>query len=323
VATIITESKGAVGVRLKSGEELFAPLIISAVGAQNTYTGLLSDEVLAQYKITVPKMEPSHGHMTAFVSLDGPYEDFDLKPWNIHSFPDLPKYDYDISQLQRAFYDKPFEQPGCLVTLTCPSAKDPLYSRDYPNTSNVLLLTEAKIEWFDDMRTGNHGNRAEEYTEFKARFEKLFLDRLYLYYPKCKGHVTRVDVGSPLTTNHYLNTQRGESYGLAWGPDRFKPEVLEVLHPVTPIPGLLLTGEATLFGGFVGAMMSGFVSSLKVLGWLSLMKIFLTTPMPVDTSPRPEHPSQGLKVACYLCIGAVCYSFGCNAWSVFNAVFSP
>jgi len=147
--------------------------------------------------------------------------------------------------------------------------------------------------------------------------------RLFLYYPKCRGHVTRVDVGSPLTTNHYLNTQRGESYGLAWSPERFKPEILKVLHPVTPIPGLLLTGEATLFGGFVGAMMSGFVTALKVLGWLTLLKIVLVTPAPVNTSPQQStncRGAQSVKIGCFVVLGAVFYSFGCNAWSIFHSV---
>lgn len=324
VATIITEEKGATGVRLKSGEELFAPLIISGVGAQNTFTGLLSEEALAQYKIKVPKLEPSHGHMTAFVSLDGPCENFDLKPWNIHSFPELPQHDYDISKLQRAFYDKPFEHPGCLVTLTCPAAKDPLYSQHYPNTSNVLLLTEANIDWFDEMQTGHHGNRQEEYTEFKGRFEKLFLDRLFFYYPKCKGHVTRVDIGSPLTTNYYLNTQRGESYGLAWSPDRLKREMLDLLHPVTPIPHLLMTGESTLFGGFVGAMMSGFVTTLKILGWFSLLKVLLFVPAPVEPANSSSSKvsllsavgSSSLKWPIVAGVCVTLYSFTCNAYSV-------
>ena len=45
-------------------------------------------------------MSPSHGHVCAFVSLDGAASRFELRPANIHSMPDLPKYHYDLSKMQ-------------------------------------------------------------------------------------------------------------------------------------------------------------------------------------------------------------------------------
>ena len=39
--------------------------------------------------------------------------------------------------------------------------------------------------------------------------------------------------------------------------------------------GLFLTGEASLFGGFCGALVSGFVTSFHVLGVFGLGRVIL------------------------------------------------
>eukprot|EP00976_Prorocentrum_cordatum_P016710 336308-Prorocentrum_minimum.AAC.1 len=54
-----------------------------------------------------------------------------------------------VRRMHEEFYADPFRQARCLMTLTCPAAKDPLYQSEYPGTSNVLLLTEGLYdEWF-------------------------------------------------------------------------------------------------------------------------------------------------------------------------------
>eukprot|EP00951_Prasinocladus_malaysianus_P047721 scaffold651679_cov24-Prasinocladus_malaysianus.AAC.1 len=78
-------------------------------------------------------MSPSHSHVCAFISLDGPPEAFELGPWNIHSMPELPRYNYDLGKMQEDFYANPLAaQRECLMTLTCPAAKDPLYGEQFP-----------------------------------------------------------------------------------------------------------------------------------------------------------------------------------------------
>lgn len=131
--------------------------------------------------------------------------------------PALAEHDFDVSAMQRAFYKHarararvrprprvplsrrrrrdPFAQREPLITLTCPAAKDPEYAREYPGTSNVLLLAEGVCEWFERFRDDRYGSRSHEYKEFKARFEDMFLRRLYHYYPGTRGHVRGVEIG--------------------------------------------------------------------------------------------------------------------------------
>ena len=74
------------------------------------------------------------------------------------------------------------------------------------------------------------------------------MERLYSYYPKCKGKIKQVHIGTPLTNMYYLNSPQvccvpcvlcvlsrfkcaacqGASYGLDWTVERFEAETMEV-----------------------------------------------------------------------------------------------
>jgi len=295
------------GVRLANGDELFArKAVVSDMGAFNTFKALPSDTLEKHgLKQTVPGPGPGNGHMTAFINLDGPPEAFGLTSSNIHSWLDLPKFNYNPSKMQEAFYEDPIKHAdGCLMTLTCPCLKDPEYRRDHPDSSNVLLLTEAKWEWFKDMDLeevkahyagektsgGNHGNRPKDYLDFKKKWEKVFLDRLYKYFPKTKGHVSGVEIGTPITLAHFLGASHGGSYGMAWTPERFDETLLDdYMRVESKISGLYLAGESALFGGFVGAMSGGYIAALKCLGLWKFLKVLLCTE---SVDARSEHKAR-------------------------------
>ena len=53
-----------------------------------------------------------------------------------------------------------------------------------------------------------------------------------------------MELGTLLSNNHYINSTRGEIYGLDHNIERFaNTEVLMHLRPDCEIPGLILTGE--------------------------------------------------------------------------------
>jgi len=278
------------GVKMQNGDIVKPKYnVISDIGIVNTLN-ISPDSALGVNGLDkrFPDGNISNGHMTAFINLDGAPEAFDLRPANIHSWTDLHKFDYNPNKMQEAFYSDPFENSeGCLMTLTCPCVKDPRYTVDRPNKSNVLLLTEAKWDWFKGMNleeikksygeaeVGSHGKRPKEYLDYKKKWEEVFLQRLYKYYPKTEGHVTGIQIGTPITSAHFINAHKGGSYGLAWTPAHFHMELLtRYLSVKSKIPGLFITGESALFGGFAGAMAGGYICALKVLGGLEMLKVF-------------------------------------------------
>jgi phytoene dehydrogenase-like protein len=304
VSSIVVEDGKAVGVQV--GKDFIpAKQVISDAGGVNTYEKLLSQEDREANDINPPYIEQpdgkapslacSNGHMTAFVNLKGNSESNKLKSGNIHSYLDLPKYGNDISKMQEAFYEDPLNtMGGCLVTLTCPSAKDPIYEATYPDSSCVLLLTEAKHEWFDEStfgECGGHGKRTDKYKEFKDKFKEMFLERLYMYYPETKGKVVgEVAIGSPLSTEFYIEAPKGGSYGLEWSPAHFNKENQEYLDFTTKIENLYLTGEAPFFGGLCGAMTSGFLAAWHVLGVMPFAQVMLGT----DTTVRATEKERSI-----------------------------
>jgi len=297
VAELLVDAWGTgrcAGVRMANGDELAARAVVSGAGYHTTFERLLPREALARAGLELSAgpsstMAPSHGHVCAFISLDGPPGEFGLQPWNIHSMPELPRYGHDIARMQEEFYADPLgAQRECLMTLTCPSAKDPLYGQQFPGRSNVLLLVEGMHEWFAHLAdaqsaASTHGRRSPDYAALKARFEGIFLERLYKYYPLTRGHVTHVELSTPLTAEHFLSAHKGASYGLEWTPAHFDPQMHEDwLNPTTKVPGLFLTGEAACFGGFYGALATGYATASHILGLAPLLWLLLT-----DKAVRP------------------------------------
>ncbi len=86
-------------------------------------------------------------------------------------------------------------------------------------------------------------------------------------YPQLRHHIDYVEFSSPLTNNHYFGQQRGETYGVGYGMDRFNdPVVSAKLRPDTDVGGLFLAGEAVLFPSIVATGFSGFLTAGAVLG---------------------------------------------------------
>ena len=80
---------------------------------------------------------------------------------------------------------------------------------------------------------------------------------------KVKGKVDYHELSTPLSTRHFANYGRGEIYGAAATPERFR---VAWLGPRTPIGGLFLTGQDAVAHGVTGALYAGLVSASAVLG---------------------------------------------------------
>lgn len=140
-------------------------------------------------------------------------------------------------------------------------------------------------DWVKEYESTSHNSRPEDYLAFKKRWEAIFLERLYQYYPQCRGHVTAIEIGTPLSTAFYLNAYEGGSYGLEWSPRHFEEQImLKYLNArnVAGVRNLHLTGEASFFGGFAGALVSGFVSAFKIMGLVPMLRaLFAHEELPV------------------------------------------
>ena len=130
----------------------------------------------------------------------------------------------------------------------------------------MTAITLSNWEWFKKWEDTKLMKRGDEYEELKKAIGNKMLQRCCELYPQIRDHIGYIDIGSPLTTKHYLAQPRGEIYGLDHTLERFEADSCAKLRPETDIPGLYLTGQDILSAGFTGALMAGLITANNLLG---------------------------------------------------------
>ena len=64
--------------------------------------------------------------------------------------------------------------------------------------------------------------RSQEYKDLKEKYaQRLLEEALFKFYPHLRDKVLHYDVATPLSTQYYINSYRGESYGLQTNKYRY------------------------------------------------------------------------------------------------------
>lgn len=261
VDQIIIKNGVAVGVKIKNGEEVFAKNIISACGVPNTWKKLVPSNVVQKHIIEkIDNLGLSCSFTYAFIGMEGTPEELELRSSNIWHWP---HGDYD--KMIEDFHKDPDNAPIPMF-IGFPCSKDSTWSERYPGKATAVILTLAQYSEFEEWKDDRPGKRREEYQQIKKKYaDRILEEGLYHYYPKTRGKVTYCEVGSPLTFNNYIGSQRGECYGLDNNPSRYQHD--DWLLPKTHIPGLFITGQDITTVGVTGALMAGVLTAHSVLGY--------------------------------------------------------
>ena len=135
-----------------------------------------------------------------------------------------------------------------------PSAKDPDFSRRHPGRATIEAVTVAPYEAFARWENRRWKRRGSDYEALKDKLARQLLDVVYRHVPQLREKIDYYELSTPLSTRHCANYSRGEMYGLAATPARFRQEFL---RPQTPVPGLYLTGQDVATLGIPGALFGG------------------------------------------------------------------
>jgi all-trans-retinol 13,14-reductase len=265
VDKIIIKNGRAIGVKMVNGYEIFAKNIISAVGAPNTWKRLVPSEYVPRSILSkIDNLGLSCSFTYAFIGMEGEPDELELRSSNIWHWPHR-----DFDKMIKDFHNDPDNAPIPMF-IGFPCAKDSTWKTRYPGKSTAVILTLSKYDEFEKWKTERPGNRSDEYKAKKKRYgDRILEEGLYHYYPKTKGKVTYCEVGSPLTFNHYIGSQRGECYGLDNSPIRYSHD--DWLTPKTAINGLYMTGQDITTLGVTGAMMAGVLTAHSVLGYGTIL----------------------------------------------------
>ncbi|MEM7437244.1 MAG: NAD(P)/FAD-dependent oxidoreductase [Myxococcota bacterium] len=259
VQEIVIEKGRAVGVRLADDRVLRAPMILSNAGIANTFGRLLPTDVAEAQGLRkrTEQIQPSVGHLSAYIGLEGTTEELGLEKTNLWVYPS-PHHEENV----RRFQADPTSEPP-VVYLSFPSAKDPDFARRYPGKSTIEAITLAPYEWFRAWEDTSWKKRGDDYDAFKAKLQDRLLETLYQQAPATRGKIEICELSTPLTTRNFAAHPHGEIYGLAHTPERFEQRWLQ---PRTPVKGLYLTGSDISTAGVGGALMGGVLCSSAVLG---------------------------------------------------------
>ena len=224
-------------------------------------------------------MGPSVQHMYCFVKLEGNPRELNLRSSNFWIYPHG-----DYEKVMEDFIDDPLNAPIPLfMGFSC--MKDSEWSDKYPNVSNAIILTAAKKEWFEDWENEKCTKRGRDYEGYKKQIgERMLEEGLFRFYPELRDKVLHYDIGTPLSTQFYLNAHDGESYGLDMNFYRLTQAV--DLKPKTEINGLYLTGQDICTLGVTGAMMSGVLTANVIGGYDNMVDIVIGNNIIKDLSNK-------------------------------------
>lgn len=146
--------------------------------------------------------------------------------------------------------------------ISFPSAKDPAFDDRHPGRATLEAIVFVPYDWFARWEDSRWKRRGADYDAFKQTLAARIQAELERHVPAVAGKIDHAELSTPLTTRHFMNYQRGEAYGLAATPERFR---LRSLRPQTSIKNLYLTGQDVASLGVAGALFGGVMTASAIL----------------------------------------------------------
>jgi len=260
-----------IGVEVK-GKKIYAPIVISSIGAPQTFQKLvpLSHRYLVERElegIQHPDIVSHLSLMSLFIGLktseDGkkcgginlasslPSQNYWMFPSWDHS-ASWQEYDNNSDSNSNDNDYPPSPQPAVFISF--PSSKDPTYNTRHPNRPVAVVIAPSKFTEVQKHQHERVKHRGSNYTALKESYKAALLKTFIQEFPHLEDAIDFVDLGTAVTNDYYLGTYRGAVYGLGHTPHRFRQTWL---RPETPVKGLYLTGQDVMSAGIVGALIGG------------------------------------------------------------------
>ena len=262
VQRILVEGRGrgrrAIGVRLADGTELTARRVISTADPGITFSRLVGDEHLSpllRLRLRHTRYSVSMLSLFMAVDMDLSRQGFDSGNYWYARTPDI---DALYGGAAGSAPLEASEHPGAFVTVT--SLKDGTKRRGRDHTLEAFAFVP--YEPFAAFAASSLGERPQAYKELKARLTGAMLQTVERVVPGVRDHATFIELGSPITNEHYVRATQGSMYGTE--KNRF--QIGPFAYPnKTEIGDLWMAGASTTAHGVMGATVSGMVVAGRIL----------------------------------------------------------
>lgn len=273
VEELIIENNVCKGVIMENSDIIYSKMVISSIGIRNTFKHLVVNRNEDKYlksiinKYNKLKIDSSVYHMYCFIKLKGDPDELNLRSSNMWIYDNK---DYDT--LYEKYFNDPLTEPMPLfIAFSC--KKDTEWTKKYEGYSNCVILAPISKDTFDEFKDTKINNRGIHYEFLKDVLgDRMIKEGLLKKFPELEDKIEDINIGSPLTTKHYLNSYYGESYGLDMSSERLLNG--GKLRPKTDIKNLYLTGQDICSIGITGGMMSGVLTANVVMGYDNLIDIY-------------------------------------------------
>ncbi len=258
VERILVEDQQAVGVRLAGGQEIRARHVISNADPEVTFGKLVGREKLSRkLNRKLDKVSYSTSAISLFMAVD-----MDLREAGFDSGNYWYYRHQDLDEIYRqglGAHSIQAEQPSAMF-LTVTTLKDPTKLHSGHHTLEAFTFVG-----YDEFKRWVHAHEDErpaDYVALKEMLTQRMINMANEIVPGLRDHVVFSELGTPLTNEHYINTTKGNLYGIA--KSRF--QVGPLAFPIaTEIEGLWMCGASTLGHGVAGATASGLAAAARIL----------------------------------------------------------
>lgn len=268
------------GVRLRNGKEIHCKCgVVSSTGYLNTVNNLVPKDLAEQFHLrrSLP-IDQSPGFVMVNIGMACTGDDIGATRANTWHIP-LDASGDIFGPMQEYFNDPLRETAPASAFITFPSLKDVTYKDRNPNKTSCQVLVITEFDWFRSYRQASSvysiGREAREegYEQLKEVWKQKILKIFLTHFPRAEQYIKVVDISTPLTIEHYLHGVHGGAVGIDVNPARFcDPEIRESLDPITPLPGLALTGQDTAICGVTLCQLSGVITAFRLEGALAAVK---------------------------------------------------
>lgn len=261
VREILVENGRAVGVRVidRSGphpHEIIhrAPVVVSGAGAGPTYNRLLPTDgpvgaATRGVRSAIDEVGPGLSAVSVYLELSE-------LPDGVDGSNVWVSTTIDHDDIEGATADLLAGGPRAAFC-SFPSVK----AGEGRTTAEILAFVGPRA--FKAWEGTAKGDRGADYARLKAVIADGLIALADSAVPGLRAAVRRVEVGTPLTVEHYTSHPAGAFYGIPATPERYRKRLTT---PRTPIDGLYLTGQDAGFLGIAGALMAGMSAACQVLG---------------------------------------------------------
>jgi all-trans-retinol 13,14-reductase len=253
VSEILIEDGRAIGVRTRSGQVLKAPVIVSAIGAGETVSRLLSQEISEQeWAAEIAGMEPSICHFEMFLGFEGDIAKHGATRSNHWFFES-----WDTNEGTWSNTDSPIK----MMFASFPSLKDERHVPGPSNRHTGQFMVLADWSTVADFAAGGAKKHPDKWGAFKDDVRAKLMSFYAAKFPALAPMVVYEELGTPLATAKFTAHEKGGFYGLETTPRRM---MSDALSQRTPIAGLFLAGQDVLTPGIAGSLWSGMLTAAAI-----------------------------------------------------------